>query len=251
MPILTDQKIFKKVKRLKNVSIGADIEFIVTDENGCLQEAGEILGSNMESAIACDGDNTIGELRPHPAGSSMEIITTISNLMKQLPKEYLYFAGHFKHGLPIGGHIHIAEFEMPEEIDMHTVALLLNQAYITMSDAIDDLEERALRFNGGYGLAGNGNIRSKTDKWFEYRVPCSWLLCPEVAFMNLWFVENVAKCIMTKRYEMLKYINDGRGIIKFAEHTNDDDKKMFVKIADRVLSQLPLDWNVNCLHNWL
>lgn len=171
-----------KVTTKEQISIGCDPEFLVAI-NGQFQPAHNFF-ENRGGAdeIGVDGCSSVGELRPGHSVDPLDVVTKIRLDLQKIYDEYpelQVYAGHQKFDHPIGGHIHIgATFVKNNGRVIDNLDTLL----WTLSDCIDDLEERDKRMRTGYGK--RKALDSKTYG-IEYRTPGSWLHSPAVALANL------------------------------------------------------------------
>lgn len=251
---------------LEGFYIGCDPEFVfINKESGAFVPASRLCSN--PSACGTDGHNATGELRPMHARSSLALVANIRVALQDgmgvisdvFGDHYGMLAGHYKFNEPLGGHIHLSGFTTS---DFRTYMLpKLEITHRALSQCIDNISERDMRSHSGngYGFGGYDPYRHQGDNWWEYRVPGSWLLSPQIAFLNLWLAEAsiyASKLRQRTPFEVLKGMGGEQagcdGVIKFAEAiTEVPDKDLFIKVADKVFSSLPIDWGKNFVPNWL
>lgn len=234
--------------------IGCDPEFIFRGSNGYLVEANTILA---DGDFGRDGHASTGELRPKAAGNSLQLVANIKRLIEDGMehdeiKDLDMLAGHYKLGKPIGGHIHLSGFSMMFE----NLTGYLKKTLMTLSDCIDEISERDRRASAGYGTGeGGSGYRRQNDDWIEFRIPGSWLLSPQTAFVNLWLAEATSYAYMNKNQEAFDklHLHGGcDGIMRFALHMEDvPHQDIFLKVADKVFGHLPLDWSMDIKKYWV
>lgn len=235
------------------MKIGCDPEFIFRDKDGMQVYANTIL---QNGDFGMDGHSSTGEIRPKPAENSLQLVANIRKLLKEgfnheEINELDMLAGHYKLGNPIGGHIHISGFEM----NMPTLADKLVKVVMRLSTCIDNMDERKTRKDCGYGDREENGYRQQSNNWIEFRRPGSWLLSPQVAFLNLWLAEATCYAYINGQNEAFDKLDKHRScnsLIKFAEHMKDvPNQDIFIQVADKTFCSLPLDWNVDLKGYWL
>lgn len=240
-----------------SIRIGADPEFKLRG-----YEAEWFLRGN--GLFGRDGCPSICEMRPPAAKSALElvgnIVATVDEALQEVPvlEGIEWLAGHYKEGFPIGGHVHLSGLG---DVAFTALTEALNAVlYDGLSEAIDAVEERAQR-EQQYGRRAGNEWREQGPGYMEYRVPGSWLLSPDVAFMNLWLAEAVAKeaCAAMEAGKS-QYIPNLRntgaeGVMEFFEscsaRTKEADGELFKEVADRVFGMRPLRWDVDFKEAWL
>jgi hypothetical protein len=170
------------------ITIGADPELVCYDPN-----AGELI--NIANTIprtgefGADGHGYTAELRPNPTVSPSDLV---KNLKQALCKGWdvlgktQWQVGPWKHGKPLGGHIHFGA-ELTDKI----VDALDNQFGILMA-LLEPEEEAKTRRNEVFVGAGQhinnqgqpygalGDVRKK-PYGFEYRTPSSFVVSPGIS----------------------------------------------------------------------
>ncbi len=235
------------------VGIGADPEFIFS-QDGEKVSAADFL--QFSSDFGCDGHNATAELRPKYAKSSVGLTANIKTLIRdglfkvEGVRNLDFLSGHYKHDEPIGGHIHLS-FDTGKMIDLEELGRHLDLTMETLSDCIDDLDERSERRSDGYG---SGWRLDHGPRYIEYRAPGSWLLSPQVTFINLWLAEATAIAYTNKQrrpFEVMRELGKCAGILAFAQGVKGvPDKEIFLKAADKVFGHLPLSWEEDFKKNW-
>lgn len=165
------------------LTLGADPEFGIVDlARQRLTPAGEFF-HNMKY-IGVDGAGVLGELRPRESNHILELLDCIIASMRcvctMVDTRYPIVAGAMYNGLGIGGHIHFGLKADQEAMIKYTN--VLDYVFESLSIAIEPRNDIQKRRNAGYGKLGS----YRTQPWgWEYRMPLSWLLSPEVAAVYL------------------------------------------------------------------
>jgi len=249
----------------------SDPEFILYNARySRVVEADEYCSTYEESGVGVDGDHTLGELRPHAAGSSLELVANIQLMMDKgftaFDNNIIMLSGHYKHDCPLGGHVHLTG--IPQ--DKHrAVSQALDSVMYPLSYAIDDQAERQLRKAAGYGYG----YEAHASDWIEYRMPGSWLLSPSTAFVNLWLCEATLKYILKQtetggNFPHIEKLREYSTMMENEQNPYDSrthadiidwyvsnlpaykDKSVFVKIWKKILEARPLPWHEDVLPNW-
>jgi len=239
--------------------IGCDPEFVYFDvKTNKFISADKMTNSNSD--LGCDGHVATGEMRPTAKKSAKGVIAQIHELFAEA-EQYTemqkvgILAGHYKFGKAIGGHIHMSGFSM----DMVQLSSIMDSLFNPLSDLIDNIEERTSRKSSGYG----SGYRSQGTNWIEYRMPGSWLLSPDVAYLNLGLAECIGKeydrYALTGDYSIFEAISSKLNskekrmmIMNFIQDSEAfNDKSDLLDIADNIFSNTPLDWSVNIKEYWL
>lgn len=226
------------------VTVGADPEFVFRDSRGRFVPANEVVGNGD---FGRDGSEATGELRPKHATDSLTLVANIQSLLQEgwdysEVSSLDMLAGHYKLGKPIGGHIHLSTEDGFRQGD---IANMLKTTHTELSNCIDPLDERDHRRNHGYGLGDSNWWKTPYHGGIEFRVPGSWLLSPHIAFMNLWLAEATAYAyIEGTSVEIVREKGGCEGIIAFAKKMGKvPHQKVFLKVAHKVFSKLPIDWD--------
>lgn len=250
--------------KIVEVGLGCDPEFILEDKGGCLVSAGNVLIGN--SAFGCDGCSAVGEIRPGYSADVFEVSDKIRQVMdiayskSETLRDLRWLAGHYKHGYPIGGHIHIAF----KNASVHTKTLArYYDVYLSdaLSDLIDPIAERDTRRRTAYGNkyeVSRNAIETKGDSRFEYRTPGSWLISPLVAIANLavakmvtiGFTQDVLPDSVprNKAEDKRKAIDNLWSIIK---DIPEDCKTAHAIVQKVIYNENAIDWNTDFKESWL
>ena len=173
------------------ITIGADPEFGIKEISSSNPQAQSIVparkvihGSNLlGSSIGLDGSNVIGELRPNPASTALELYQNIDSLLSQLAttykKEYAFYAGSYP-GYATGGHIHFGGIS-PSDIFLRLLDRFISNPLNKVSYA---------KRRGSY--AKLSQYRNQPHGW-EYRSCPSWLSAPIVTKGVLCIAEALIK----------------------------------------------------------
>lgn len=165
--------------------LGADPEFIIRDrKTRTLVIASRYL--SREGRVGLDSQRVRGtrfsrpivEVRPPPAYEPAELVRSIAQLLRTVPRALRrrnlgWYAGSGPmSAYPIGGHIHFGGLPL-------TAGLIrAMDAYIALPVLLIEDSSRARRRRSRYGNLGE--VRFK--KWgFEYRTLPSWLVAPHFA----------------------------------------------------------------------
>lgn len=143
-----------------------------------------------DTEIGCDGNSTVGELRPLYAYTPQEHYENIKRLVGEIdiPNIYEIRAGTRVANHSIGGHIH---FGICDCIIDELVNYISQYAGIPLRkiEHEEDLKHRGYS-EFGYGKFGSFNIN---DHGFEWRMPASWLVSSEIALAALSLTYVVVK----------------------------------------------------------
>jgi hypothetical protein len=233
--------------------IGCDPEFLFSNSSGDFVPANRVI---RNGDFGTDGHSATGELRPKAGANSLYVVSNLRKLIKEAIehediRELNMHAGHYKFDKSIGGHIHISGFEM----NMDELAKMLIKVSGRLSDCIDNITERSYRGSHGYGIGERSLYRRQNTNWIEFRRPGSWLISPQVAFMNLWLAEATAYAYINSNIDALASIDENKGcdsIVRFASHMKKvPNYNIFIKAADRVFTALPIDWAEDFKGYWV
>lgn len=234
------------------LNIGADPELVCIRE-GVFVRADEYF--NSEGGFGCDGNSSIGEIRPGWHSSPVQVVTKIRKLLKTVSRdvpELDYLAGGYKHGCSIGGHIHFsADFPLP----ISTMVWWLDIYHKCLSDLIDPIKEREQRLKTGYGQ--KGAYETKNSSHFEYRTPISWIISPVVAMVNLSLAKAIGEIVVSKQAKYLEgdepYYNEDK-LTKLTRLTEmrglSYEIKQGIKLIPLLVENKP-KWNEPILQFWV
>ncbi len=206
------------------LTIGADPELLIVNGEDSVMEASEYISeasSDESEMVGCDGDETLGEIRPKYSRNAIDLAKNVKRCLKVLYGERLIedampckgLGGSGRQGAVTGGHIH---FGIPEErrlvSALNAVSLLILK--------IEDSPQNTYRRNcSSYGALSD----IRTQEWgFEYRTPSSWLISPEITEGVLCLYHAVAMAYKNK-------INKPERLIAIGDAISDSDKTEFKK----------------------
>lgn len=186
------------------VSIGADPEFMLQDA----RTRRMVMASRFfpkSGPVGCDArfvrgtvtGHPLGELRPEPSYSPIELTDNIRNTMNRALRQAPYTNVHWLAGsmpfsrFPIGGHIHFGGVPLSGQL----LRALDNYLAVPLMLIEDPATARRRRKKYGY----LGDFRVKNHGGFEYRTPASWLVSPRVATAALCLAKVIAS-----EYHVLK-----------------------------------------------
>lgn len=157
-------------------TIGCDPELICR-RNGQFVPANKFFKSN--SSFGLDGSDSVAEIRPGFSESPIDITAKIYQILDyghSKVSDLELFAGHYQNNYAIGGHTHFSVQPDPAVLDGLDIVLG------SLSNCIDDKEQRHKRERSGYGK--KSSVRRK-PYGFEYRTPGSFLFSPSVTLVHL------------------------------------------------------------------
>ena len=97
----------KPEKYIPNITIGCDPEYELTEEDGSVVEAEEVIRGGTHEQIGCDGAGEQVEVRPEP-GNPRKVVQNIRKLIKKFARDYPeYDISDEGNIYPLGGHIHV------------------------------------------------------------------------------------------------------------------------------------------------
>ena len=228
-------------------TLGCDPE-IVTRLNGKFVNAHNYYKS--ASSFGLDGCESIAELRPGFSESPIDLTAKIYQIIEyghSKAQDLEFFACHFVDQHALGGHIHLSLSPTPEIISA------LDTVLYSLSNCIDDKEQRTKREKCGYGKR---KAFRNQPHGMEYRTPGSWLLSPSTTLVTL----TLAKLAVIGATELNLDFNE----IKGRQHS-----QTFLRNIRNNFSEIPSDcleglkqleillnkkelinWNQNILPNW-
>ncbi len=225
-------------------TIGCDPE-LICKLNGRFVSAENYFASN--SSMGLDGCACTAEIRPGYSESPVDLTHKIYQILDyghDKAPELEFYAGHYVE-YPIGGHIHIS-VEPGEEI-ISALDVVLG----SLSNCIDNKEQRLKREHSGYGKKG---AYRKKSYGFEYRTPGSFLLSPSVTLVTLTLAKLTVLGVIEDQLDFVQLKNRQHSLtflkqLKQNLHTIPDDSKEGLKELDLLLSK-KLNWNEDILPNW-
>ena len=161
-------------------TFGADPELTLIGKEGVVNAA-SVLKDPECSELGHDGNQVTFEVRPEPSTDPIEIVHNIRGLfVRQVLKnpkflDYQWLGGTWKHGYPLGGHIHVGA--KSDKINPSEATKILSNYVGFITLLLENKDEGLLRRKGGYG----GFDDNRTQPYgFEYRAPSSWLVSPHI-----------------------------------------------------------------------
>jgi hypothetical protein len=227
------------------LTLGCDPE-LVCHLNGRFESASNHFKFN--SSFGLDGNDRIAEIRPGYSESPLDLTAKIKIILEyghEKEPELEFLAGHFQDNCPIGGHIHLATEPDEEIVDALDVVLY------SLSNCIDDREQREKREKTGYGKK---SATQKKPYGFEYRTPGSWLLSPATALVTFTLAKLTVLGVKEDEIDFreLKGRKHSHSFLKeFKSNlkTIPEDCLEGLNELDTLISKR-WDWNKNILPNW-
>jgi hypothetical protein len=227
-------------------TLGADPELAVR-QNGRFVNAHNYFKSN--SSMGLDGCESIAELRPGFSESPIDLSSKIYQILEYGNSKHPhleFISGHFVDSHALGGHIHFSLEPTPEIISN------LDTVLYSLSNCIDDKEQRYKREKSGYGKRKSFR---KQPHGAEYRTPGSWLLSPSTTLVTLTLAKLAILGVtdFNLDFSEIKGRQHSQTFLKnfknyFAEIPTDCEEGL--KELDQLLSMGSINWNVNILPNW-
>ena len=174
----------------------------------------------ISALVGCDGNTVVGELRPHHSSNPINHFYEIRELIHELyeisekkdicdGKKLGMFSGGYQFGNRLGGHIHIGynvidlfgldniqPFTTNTESHINFVDLVISNVLsyylsifvgvplicISDNDTYELRHVRSYYENDDFGQFGSGRMK---EYGFEWRMPSSWLVTPDLCLMVL------------------------------------------------------------------
>lgn len=199
-----------------NITIGADPEFGLINNEGDLVRGSNIISHNGQ--FGSDGPSV--EVRPTPSNNHLDVVKNIEHILRNAPEkanDFDWVGGATftdKHRVYwFGGHIHLGR---PAQLTAKQVLPI----YHSIATALDgllafplvkiDMPNPQLRRNGcpyNYGKAGDIRVNYPQLDRFEYRVPSGlWMTHPVLAKIVLGttkaIVETAYNRIADKKFDL-------------------------------------------------
>jgi hypothetical protein len=226
-------------------TIGCDPELVVRKQ-GQFCCADNFFKAN--SSMGLDGCSSIAEVRPGYSESPIDLTSKIFQILSyghSKQPELEFISGHYANDFALGGHIHFGLSPEPKIISALDIVLR------SLSNCIDDKEQRSKRERTGYG-----KISSYRKKYYgmEYRSLGSWLLSPSTTLVTLTLAKLAVIGVTEDDLDFVGIKNRQHSCtflksLKHELHTIPDDCKEGLKELDLLLGKR-LDWNQNILPNW-
>lgn len=176
----------KKEKNKTEITIGADPEFLLVNNEGKVRRAkGYAFFNHMSShdKIGCDGGQYPVEIRPSPVPISKLplMLTEIDTLLRQIgsfciPRKLKLIGGAVEQKYSIGGHIHFGSSNLKNKKPNEKLLDLLDILFTPLTNLLlpaSQIKERVVQ--RGYGRL---NSMEKKKYGFEYRTPYCFLMSP-------------------------------------------------------------------------
>jgi hypothetical protein len=226
-------------------TIGCDPELVVRKQ-GQFCCADNFFKAN--SSMGLDGCSSIAEVRPGYSESPIDLTSKIFQILSyghSKQPELEFISGHYANDFSLGGHIHFSISPEPKIISALDIVLR------SLSNCIDDREQRSKRERTGYG-----KLSSYRKKYYgmEYRSCGSWLLSPSTTLVTLTLAKLAVIGVTEDELDFVAIKNRQHSLtflksLKHTLHTIPDDCKEGLKELDVLLGK-KLDWNQNILPNW-
>jgi hypothetical protein len=226
-------------------TIGCDPELVVRKQ-GQFCCADNFFKAN--SSMGTDGCSSIAEIRPGYSESPIDLTSKIFQILQyghQKFPELEFISGHYVNDFSLGSHIHFSVSPEPKIISA------LDAVLVSLSNCIDDKEQRAKRQRTGYG-----KISSYRKKYygFEYRFPGSFLLSPSTTLVNFTLAKLAVIGVTEDNLDFVELKNRQHSCtflktLKHVLHTIPDDCKEGLKELDVLLTK-KINWDVDIIPNW-
>ncbi|MEO8231486.1 MAG: hypothetical protein ABI638_04345 [Ignavibacteriota bacterium] len=226
-------------------TIGCDPE-LICQQKGSFVPAHRYFKSN--SSFGLDGCESTAEIRPGYSESPLDLTAKIKIIIEyghSKAPDVEFLAGHYVHDYPIGGHLHFATDPESKIIDS------LDTVLGSLSNCIDDRDQRNKRERSGYGKKGAYRRKSYG---FEYRTPGSFLLSPSTTLVTLTLAkltvlgvaeDNLDFYHLKERQHSCTFIRNLKNILV----TIPDDCREGLKELDLLIGK-KWNWNQNILPAW-
>jgi len=226
-------------------TLGCDPELICRC-NGRFVEAHHYFKSH--SSMGLDGCESTAEIRPGYSESPVDLTSKIYQILDyghDKEPDIEFYAGHYQDDYAIGGHTHFSIEPTGEIINALDVVLG------SLSNCIDDKQQRLRREHTGYGKKG---AYRRKPHGFEYRTPGSFLLSPSVTLVHLTLAKLAVTGVLDDNINFIELKNRQHSLtflrqLKHYLHTIPMDCEEGLKELDSLLSR-KLDWNQDILPNW-
>ncbi len=202
----------------------------------------------FNSSFGLDGCENIAEVRPGFSESPIDITAKIKIILEyghDKAPDLEFYAGHYQDEYALGGHLHFSIAPAPNIVDALDIVMY------SLSNCVDDKEQRKLRERTGYGA--RKAIRKK-EYGFEYRTPGSFLLSASTTLVTFTLAklavigtteDNIDFTEIKGRQHSNTFLKD----LKNTLITIPEDCREGLKELDLLLGR-KLDWNQNILPNW-
>lgn len=193
---------------LRQVTVGADPEFLFHDRGGMLRSARQLFGEreirlsgDTHSNLGWDGHSSTGEIRPHYSNNPETVVKTIQNLFKEMvaqhpdiPDSMEILTGNGAGGEATGGHIHIGGYQPTlGHLGRDSIAQLLDTFLLPVALSLSSPKSIVCRLRTGYGAW----TQFRTQEWgVEYRSLPSWLYHPHTAMFFLGYAHILSAMLV-------------------------------------------------------
>jgi len=226
-------------------TIGCDPELVLR-KNGNFVCAYDYFKAN--SSMGLDGCESIAEVRPGYSESPIDLTAKIHKILEyghEKHPELEFISGQFANDFALGGHVHLSVQPEPKIISA------LDTFLVSLSNCIDDKEQRNKRQHTGYG-----KVSGYRKKYYgmEYRFPGSFLLSASTTLVTFTLAklavigvleDNIDFVQSKERQHSSTFLKN----LKHTLHTIPTDCKEGLKELDVLLNKT-LNWNQNILPNW-
>jgi hypothetical protein len=227
-------------------TLGCDPE-LICKSNGRFVPAHNYFKS--QSSFGLDGCESTAEIRPGYSESPLDLTSKIYQILEyghSRAENLEFYSGHFVDSYAIGGHIHVSTQPTPLIIEG------LDTVLGSLSNTIDDKEQRKKRESTGYGKKGAYRRKSYG---FEYRRPGSFLISPTVTLVTLTLAKLAVWGTLNFNldWRTLKQRQRNRNFLKNIKsylQTIPDDCHEGIKQLDQLLLLRTINWNCDILPNW-
>lgn len=226
-------------------TLGCDPE-LICQRNGSFVPAHRHFKSN--SSFGLDGCEATAEIRPGYSESPIDLTAKIKIILDyghSKAPELEFLSGHYQHDYSIGGHIHFSVEPQPKIIDG------LDTVLGSLSNCIDDKDQRNKRERSGYGKKGAYRRKSYG---FEYRTPGSFLLSPTTTLVTLTLAKLTVLGVTEDDLDFYQ-IKERKHSCTFIKNLKNtfksipDDCREGLKELDMLIGKR-WDWNTNILPAW-
>lgn len=173
---------------LGNITIGADVEFLVFDANDGVVSAETTFDGDTESNLGNDQESNIGEIRPEPCTDPVDLTNKIEKLIQKAASfmdiGWTMLGGSYHSKYPIGGHIHIGHPSLSNDSTLKEIARALD-LYVSLPIMFIESAEGAYDrrvTHGGYGSLSDWR---KKGYGIEYRTLPSWIVARRYTLATL------------------------------------------------------------------
>lgn len=248
--------------------LGMDVE-LVCNKDGEYIPAHEIFSREIGTSgrFGLDGSPRISEMRPAESENIIELVTNIYTAFKYVDDLFTenrvtLHAGHYKSGQSIGCHVHFGIGE--DNIGRRNAIVPYLDHFLDkiVSNKTDNMEEKRLRLNSGYGELSA--VRSK-PYGFEYRTPGSFIHNPQLSMVYLTLAKLSSIAAIDRPFSASKYptsndvydnarllFDEAVGAMARTNIPEDiDDCLLGLDVIKDVFKRAPsINWEDNILDNW-